>query len=282
MLTYCLHPEHTEKGTRAWFLSPQPAKFCPSHSPTQKPRLRIMDGQWHAVRDGVAVQLLEGPSSPPERASSPALPILPTPEDVVRFWSYVETGDLEECWLWRAGKATDGYGSFSMGGKPYPASRVAYMLAHGPIPDGLIVRHRCDNPPCCNPRHLLTGTHRDNAMDRAIRGRTNNGRGVHTAQLTEADVMRIRNAPRSQWAAIAYELGRPYVTVYSAAIGRSWKHLPGAVREAGTEKRGPRSYLPCDQAEDGRHKWADGPRGALQICLLCKRPRFATFVRRAP
>lgn len=49
MLTYCLHPEHTEKGTRAWFLSDKPARLCPQHSEQPKPRMRLVDGKWVPV-----------------------------------------------------------------------------------------------------------------------------------------------------------------------------------------------------------------------------------------
>lgn len=149
--------------------------------------------------------------------------------DLVRFWSNVETGPTDACWPWRGGMANTGYGCFSLYGKPLIASRVAYQLCHGPIPEGLLIRHACDNPPCCNPWHLSTGTHLDNAKDRQMKGRHAHGYAVHTWKMTEQDVMRIRRSPRVEWVRIAEELGRPYITVYSAAVGRSWKHLPEAV-----------------------------------------------------
>src|SRR5688572_13651583 len=113
------------------------------------------------------------------------------PLDYVRFWSNVQTGDIDACWPWLAGCGEAGHGLFSLKGKNVIASRIAYQMAFGEIPDGLLVRHKCDNPPCCNPRHLETGTTQDNTMDRNVRGRTNRGEGVwHKVRLKEADVLR--------------------------------------------------------------------------------------------
>ena len=88
-----------------------------------------------------------------------------------RFWSKVlkvEGG----CWEWQAGKFTTGYGQFGLDKKQRTAHRVSYELANGPIPDGLLVRHACDNPGCVNPAHLLLGTHKDNTWDMILRGRS--------------------------------------------------------------------------------------------------------------
>jgi hypothetical protein len=49
--------------------------------------------------------------------------------------------------------------------------RIMYMAVHGPIPNGLVVRHRCDNKRCCNPYHLEVGTKSENAYDYYLRGR---------------------------------------------------------------------------------------------------------------
>lgn len=63
------------------------------------------------------------------------------------------------------------YGQVRVGDKMKKAHRVAWESAHGPIPDGLLVLHKCDNPPCVNVEHLYLGTHADNARDRESRGR---------------------------------------------------------------------------------------------------------------
>lgn len=97
--------------------------------------------------------------------------------EVERFWSYVVVTpeDPDACWGWSGGTTPDGYGVFTLErGGHEKAHRYSYTLACGAIPAGLLVRHSCDNPPCCNPRHLLVGTDADNAHDRDSRGR-----GVH-------------------------------------------------------------------------------------------------------
>lgn len=77
-----------------------------------------------------------------------------------------ETG----CWEW-VSTFSKGYGQIRMSGKYLYAHRVAYELFKGPITDGLLVCHKCDNPRCVNPEHLFLGTHRDNVVDSINKGR---------------------------------------------------------------------------------------------------------------
>jgi hypothetical protein len=82
------------------------------------------------------------------------------------------------CWEWQRYRLWTGYGRMTVDGRMTNAHRVAYELFIGPIPPGLIVCHRCDNPPCCNPEHLFTGTWQDNTNDAMAKGRTRSRRAT--------------------------------------------------------------------------------------------------------
>jgi len=76
-----------------------------------------------------------------------------------------------ECMEWNGLRNRDGYGLAGTCSLPRLAHRRAWALFVGPIPDGMCVLHRCDNPPCCNPGHLFLGTQTDNQRDRHAKGR---------------------------------------------------------------------------------------------------------------
>lgn len=101
------------------------------------------------------------------------------------------------CWEYQGQRDPKGYGRFPMSGKKQLAHRAAWMLRYGDIPDGLMVCHRCDNPPCCNPHHLFLGTASDNVQDMVQKGRQNlvnpKGEDHGMAKLTSADVDEIRS-----------------------------------------------------------------------------------------
>lgn len=75
------------------------------------------------------------------------------------------------CWEWQGAKQHFGHGQASWSGEKYLAHRLSYQTFTGPIQQGNVIRHKCNNPPCCNPTHLVQGTVADNVRDMWDRGR---------------------------------------------------------------------------------------------------------------
>ena len=149
---------------------------------------------------------------------------------IERFWRRVDKRGPDECWE-NPGHKSGKYGWFQPGGKGSPsvlAHRYAYEITKGPIPDGLIVMHSCDNRRCVNPAHLSAGTHKQNTADMIAKGRharvaplgSDNGKAV----LTEVDVRMIRASSETN-KAIADRLGVSISTVRGVRIGRTWGHV---------------------------------------------------------
>ena len=100
------------------------------------------------------------------------------------------------CWIWLRARNSRGYGvwrsrrSYSKGhykkAVSIQAHRWAWEIFRGPVPDGLLVCHTCDNPPCCNPDHLFLGTPKDNAQDAVKKGRLGRHRIVAVAPHTRS------------------------------------------------------------------------------------------------
>lgn len=97
------------------------------------------------------------------------------------------------CCVTDLGCNSDGYPAVRINGRVTSLHRVMYAELNGPIPEGKVVRHTCDNPACVNPNHLILGTHADNVKDRVDRGRSAIGERHGRHKLTRDDVLAIRH-----------------------------------------------------------------------------------------
>jgi hypothetical protein len=124
-----------------------------------------------------------------------------------------------------------GYGILTLGPrgdrKMLRAHRVAWELNNGPIPEGVEICHRCDNPPCCNPAHLFPGTNAENIADCKAKGRDNKGIRNGRARLDEERVKRIklRFSSGESIPSIAADFGVAHGTVHAIVTGKSWRHV---------------------------------------------------------
>ena len=147
-----------------------------------------------------------------------------------KLWPRLKIAD-NGCWVWQGGKDEDGYGALLWRhGQESRAHRVAYKLAFGAIPEGAMICHHCDNPPCCNPLHLFVGNGQINHDDMVAKGRWdfNWGDRVKWAKLTNWQAMEIRRrvADGETQRKLAVEFGVHYKNVNGIACNRTWKHLP--------------------------------------------------------
>ena len=109
-----------------------------------------------------------------------------------RFWAKVDKTTPDGCWVWTRSCFSNGYGQFrvAMGESPRRAHRVSWEIHSGGIPDGLLVLHTCDNPPCVRPDHLFLGDDAANAADKVSKGRQS--RVGSRGKLAPTQVQEIR------------------------------------------------------------------------------------------
>lgn len=111
------------------------------------------------------------------RQPSPWAEIAPLLNSMVvrKFRERIEQGEDHECWPWKGQLNAGGYGMFYVSGRRTGVlvTRIAYYLANKTIADDQFVCHSCDNPTCCNPKHLWLGTHKQNIGDMWQKGRAN-------------------------------------------------------------------------------------------------------------
>jgi hypothetical protein len=143
--------------------------------------------------------------------SAPTVRRALSPADIQRFWSHVQrSGGPDSCWEWQRCRHWKGYGQVNLAAWRGASHRLAFEIANGRPAVGL-VRHTCDNPPCCNPAHLAEGSAADNTRDMMHRNRhvrvVNEANGRTRFTVEQIREIRARNAAGESVRALAIEYG---------------------------------------------------------------------------
>lgn len=132
-----------------------------------------------------------------------------------------------ECWLWTRGKTRSGYGKVrGKDGRATYAHRLAWEEAHGEIPAGMHVLHRCDTPACCRPDHLFLGTHSTNMADMKQKLRQAFGERNGRRKLSVIEVQAIRaESEHSSQRALAKKFGVSQWNIRLILHGETWSNV---------------------------------------------------------
>lgn len=130
-----------------------------------------------------------------------------------------ETG----CWIWQGWKNENGYGRVEFGGKKYYAHRLYYHLLVSTIRHYDVIMHRCDNPACVNPEHLVKGSHSDNHKDMVEKSRNARGSKHGISKLNEISAVEIKLSTETD-RFLSKKYGVSQDTVSSCRRGKTWRH----------------------------------------------------------
>ncbi len=144
------------------------------------------------------------------------------------FWNKVNIKEEDDCWPWKEGASPKGYGQFYDRKNVWRAHRYAYKIVQGDIPDKLFVCHTCDNPPCCNPKHLFLGDNQSNVDDMMNKKRKRVGSDCRNAKLNESQVIKIRKMYKTGNYTLV-SLGELFKvdcsTIGNLITKKTWKHI---------------------------------------------------------
>lgn len=140
--------------------------------------------------------------------------------------SRVKVNNVTQCWEWTGAINNNGYGQLTRNGKHVLAHRFFYEQLIGPLPEGMLACHRCDNRSCVNPRHLFAGTQADNLADAVQKRRHRYGAQSASAKLTDESIRAIRAVTGQSQNQIASMFGVSRSTIADIQCGRTWKHVP--------------------------------------------------------
>jgi hypothetical protein len=138
------------------------------------------------------------------------------------------TYDVDENGCWNCTSHTpntSGYFDIKRDGMRWKLHRYMYTQVHGAIPDGLVLRHTCDNRKCINPNHLIPGTHADNVSDMVERDRNAKGIVNGRTKLSEEDVLEIYNDNISTHQELADRYGVVRSTIQCIKYNQTWTHI---------------------------------------------------------
>lgn len=138
-----------------------------------------------------------------------------------RFWDKVSVAPVADCWNWIGSLNPSGYSQFGVGDSVLRGHRVVWEALRGDIPEGQIVRHKCDNRRCVNILHLELGTLKDNSRDMVRRGR------CHRASISPEKAREIKHllSEGGSVVEVSQATGASYGVVWNIAKGRTWRSV---------------------------------------------------------
>ena len=245
-------------------MGPAPIELTPLQSPWR----RALYPQESPTCSGVHFMSVEIAATAPFKPRFGIKPIWPYladpirgPAIIARFWSNVARRGEGECWDWTACRGGKGlYGQTTVGGgRIRRSNRVASAIVNGEDPGERVIRHTCDRAICCNPAHLVAGTHEENMTDMVVRGRTV-GKPPLRASMTKAALCARNERLLSALNQIAasdstarrralQEIAAASNSVRHAGRGHSI-HIPGLLRAVSSN---PIKFAPrCSRIADAR------------------------------